>query len=115
MYQFSYADVLNDSPKEARERERIAIDRSIEMLKAAAAKGPQSRESTEAVVFVTRLWSTLIEDLARPENELPTSLKADLISIGLFIMREAEKIRLEKSTDYQALIDVSVSISEGLK
>lgn len=115
MYQFSYADVLNDSPKEARERERIAIDRSIELLRVAEEKGPKSREASEALVFVGRLWSTLIEDLAQPENELPTPLKADLISIGLFIMREAEKIRTEKSTDFKALIDVSTSISEGLK
>src|SRR5262245_5007933 len=100
MYQFSYADVLNDSPKEARERERIAIDRSIELLKLAAEKGAGSREAIDALVFVNRLWGTLIEDLARPENELPTPLKADLISIGLFIMREAEKIRQEKSSDF---------------
>jgi len=115
MYQFSYADVLDDSPKEARERERIAIDRSIDMLKAAAEKGAQSREAVDALHFVGRLWGALVEDLAREENELPKPLRADLISIGLFIMREADKIRMEKSSDFSSIIEVSQSISEGLK
>ena len=61
----------------------------------------RSREAIEAVLFVRRLWGILIEDLARPENDLPQTLRADLISIGLWIMREAEQIRLEASEQLQ--------------
>jgi flagellar protein FlaF len=115
MYQFSYAEVLDETPKGARERERQVIDRSIELLRAAEKGGVNSREATEAILYVRRLWAFLIEDLARPENDLPKPLRADLISVGLWIMREAEQIRLEKSENFKGLIDVSTSIRDGLK
>jgi flagellar protein FlaF len=114
MYQFSYAEVLDETPKGARERERQVIDRSIELLRAAEKNGASSREAVEAVLYVRRLWAFLVEDLGRPDNDLPKPLRADLISIGLWIMREAEAIRLEQSDNFKGLIDVSTSIRDGL-
>ena len=115
MYQFSYAEVLDETPKGARERERQVIDRSIELLREAEKNGIRSRDAIEAVLYVRRLWGYLIEDLARPENDLPPSLRAELISIGLWIMREAEQIRLETSTNFKGLIEVSTAIRDGLQ
>jgi flagellar biosynthesis activator protein FlaF len=115
MYQFSYTEVLDETPKGARERERQAIERSIELLGEAEKNGASSREAVEAMLYVRRLWAYLIEDLARPENDLPKALRADLISVGLWVMREAEQIRLEKSANFKGLIEVSVSIRDGLK
>ena len=115
MYQFSYAEVLDDSSKEARERERQALERSIELLQSAEKAGVSSREAIEAVLFVQRLWGILIEDLARPENALPKPLRADLISIGLWVMRESEQIRLGKSENFKAIIEVSAAIRDGLQ
>jgi flagellar protein FlaF len=114
MYQFSYAEVLDETPQGARERERQAIDRSIDLLREAEKAGVNSRETIEAVLFVRRLWGFLIEDLAKPENDLPQGLRADLISVGLWIMREAEQIRLETSSNFKGLIDVSTAIRDGL-
>jgi flagellar protein FlaF len=115
MYRFSYAEILDEDPKQARDRERQAIERSIELLRAAEAKGAGTREALDAVLFVHRLWGVLVEDLAKPENDLPKSLRADVISIGLWIMREAEQIRLGKSDNFKGLIEVSTAISEGLR
>lgn len=115
MYQFSYAEVIEESGAECRSMERSAIERSIELLKAAEQAGPGTREAVEAVNFVRRLWGVLIEDLAKPENELPQQLRADLISIGLWIRREAEDIRLEKSDNFKGLIEITATISEGLR
>ena len=50
-----------------------------------------------------------------PENDLPQALRADLISIGLWVMREAEQIRLEKSTNFKGIIEVSATIRDGLQ
>ena len=115
MYQFSYAEVLDETPQGARERERVAIGRSIDLLEAAEKNGTGSREAIEAVLFVRRLWGVLIEDLADSENDLPPTLRADLISIGLWVMREAEQIRLEKSTNFRGIIEVSKAIQDGLQ
>ena len=34
-----------------------------------------------------------IEDLAIPENGLPDKLRADIISIGLWVVKEADRLR----------------------
>jgi flagellar biosynthesis activator protein FlaF len=114
MYQFSYAEVLDETPVSARERERQAIDRSIELLRAAQQSGVRSREAIEAILYVRRLWSFFIEDLAKEENVLPQALRAELISVGLWIMREADQIRLEKSDNFKGIIEVTTAIRDGL-
>ena len=114
MYQFSYAEVLDETPQGARQRERQAIEHSIELLQAAETAGPQSREAVDALLFVRKLWVILVEDLAKAENDLPQKLRAELISIGLWVMGEAEQIRLEKSTNFKGIIEVSQTIRDGL-
>lgn len=115
MYKFAYAELLDETPKLAREREVQAIERSIALLELAQAAGPKSREATEAIHFVNRLWSIFIEDLALPENDLPKELRANLISVGLWIMKEADSIRAGKSKNFKGIIEVSNIIAEGLK
>lgn len=115
MYKFYYNEVLDESPKEAREQERSALDRTISMLQDAEQKGTSSREAVEALFYVRKLWGIFIEDLARGDNGLPPKLRADLVSIGLWVMRETEEIRQGRSKNFTALIDVSRTISEGLK
>ena len=115
MYQFSYAEILQDDPQEARLRERGAFEHAIELLKKAEEKDPQSRESIEALFFLRRLWTALIEDLASPENGLPESLRADLISVGLWIMKEADLIRGEKSRNFSGISEICAIIRDGLK
>ncbi len=41
MYEFAYNDVIEDSHKTMRARERAAMDRVIALLRAAQEKGPQ--------------------------------------------------------------------------
>ena len=115
MYQFSYADVQEDGVAEAREREREAITHSINLLRLAMKKGRQTRECIDAIHFTSRLWVRFVEDLASPENALQDELKANLISIGIWIIKETEKIRHGESDNFQGVIDISTIIKEGLK
>jgi len=115
MYKFYYNEVLDESPREGRQQERSALERSIDLLQSAEAKGGQTREAVEAIYFVRRLWGIFIEDLAKPDNGLPPKLRADLVSVGLWVMREAEEIRQGRSSNFKGLIDVSRTIAEGLR
>jgi flagellar protein FlaF len=115
MYRFSYAEVLEETPQTARERERLALQHSIDLLRSAVQSGPTSREAVDALYFLRRLWTFFIEDLAKPENDLPQQLRADLISVGLWILKEAEEVRLGNSTNFKGLIEVSQLISDGLQ
>lgn len=115
MYQSLYAEMAEETTANIRENERQAFDRSILLLKAAQKRGRGSRESVEALLFLSRLWTILLEDLAHPENGLPQELRARLISIGIWVLRRAEEIRLGANEDFQGLIDVSESICQGLR
>ncbi len=99
---------------DARERERQAIERSIELLNAAKKKGVGSREAIEALHYLDRLWSLLLDDLAHAENRLPKELRASLISIGIWILREIEDLRQNRSQSFKGLIDISEIICKGL-
>jgi flagellar biosynthesis activator protein FlaF len=115
MYQFSYAEVQTDSVADARDRERQLLTRSIDLLVAARDHGPKSIEAVEAVHFLIRIWTTLIQDLGSAENELPSELRANLISIGLWLIREAEEVRQGRSTNFEGLIEVSQIIRDGIQ
>jgi flagellar protein FlaF len=115
MYRFSYAEVLEDSAAEGRERERDLFSRAIKLLKDADGHPSDSREMMEAMYFVQRLWVALIKDLGHPDNGLPDKLKGQLISIGIWIMRESDMIVRGESSSVAALIDINTVIQDGLK
>ncbi len=92
MYRSSYSDVLDHSSGNVREAERGAILQSIKLLEKAEAAGVNSREAINALLYVRRLWEFFVLQLADSENQLPKKLRADLISVGLGILKEAEAL-----------------------
>jgi len=114
MFRTAYDEALTDSPREARLREREAIRLSIEYMEAAELAGTQSREAVVAANFLRQLWTILIEDLAGLGNELLAMLRAQVISIGLWMLRHADDIRLERQTSFRPAIDISKLVAEGL-
>jgi len=115
MYQFSYAEILEDNPQNSRAREREALERAVELLEIAKKQGPNSLEAIEALYYVRKLWGLLIEDLINPENDLPDVLKGDLINVGIWVTKETDLIRLGKSDNFGGLIDICSIIRDGLK
>jgi flagellar protein FlaF len=115
MYQFSYADVQTDAVADARDREKQILTRSIEMLASAKLKGPESLDAVNALHFLNRVWTIFVEDLGNTENALPPELRANLISIGLWLLREAEEIRQGRSNNFEGLIEVSQIIRDGIR
>ncbi|ANY79448.1 hypothetical protein BB934_15485 [Microvirga ossetica] len=115
MYRFSYAEVIEDSSAECRQREFELFEQAIKLMKGAAGRPAQSQEMIEAIVFVQRLWTFLIKDLGHPDNGLPDKLKGQLISIGLWVMRESDRVIRGEQKSLEALIDINAMIQEGLK
>ncbi|MBI2720129.1 MAG: flagellar biosynthesis regulator FlaF [Rhizobiales bacterium] len=115
MYESIYAEMAAETTATIRDNERQAFEHSIRLLEAAKEEGRGSTQSVTALLFLSRLWGVLLEDLARPDNGLPETLRASLISIGIWMLRRAEDIRQGRVDDFQALIDVSQSICQGLK
>jgi flagellar protein FlaF len=115
MYQFSYAEIQSDSVADAKDRERQILSRSIDMLVVARDKGVESIEAMQAIHFLNRVWTTFVEDLGSEENSLPAELRANLISIGLWLLREAEEVRQGRSNNFEGLIEVSQIIRDGIQ
>lgn len=115
MYQFSYAEILDESGTVNRERERLALDHAVDLLTRAEAAGPGSGEVATAVTFLQKLWSFFIADLADPHNALPQPLKADLASLGLWVMQESDRLINNQPANIGLLISVNRAMREGLK
>jgi flagellar protein FlaF len=115
MYQFSYAEVQTDSVADAKDRERQLLSRSIDLLVTAKNKGAQSIETVQAIHYMNRVWTSFVEDLGSDDNELPHELRANLISIGLWLLREGEEVRQGRSDNFEGLIEVSQIIRDGIQ
>lgn len=115
MIQVSYAEIESDSLVGSREREQQLLDQSIAMMDQALKDGPKSIAAVEAMHFTIRLWTHLMQDLAEPENELPDDLRASLISIGIWILKEADAVRMGEEGSVAEIRDITVIIRDGLK
>lgn len=114
MYQQLYAEVASGSTKHARLKEREALEIAIRKLSVAKERGALSRESFEATDYLRRLWTIFIADLTDRENGLPDNLRASLISIGIWVKREADLIDRGASANFDGLIDINQLIADGL-
>ena len=85
------------------------------MLSTAAAVGHGSQEAVEALHFTNRVWSAFLEDLGSNDNALPKEIRANLISIGLWLLRETEDIRQGRTNNFEGLIEVSQIIRDGIQ
>jgi len=115
MFEFAYNEVVEESPQVMRARERQAMDRVIDMLRAARATGPRSREAIEALYYLRRLWAIFLDDLRNPENELPEQLRAGIISIGIWMNKEIDRVRTGHANDLTPMIEINEIIRDGLK
>jgi flagellar protein FlaF len=111
---FSYGEVAGDSEVAAREAEAAALEEIIRLLELAEEKGRQSVEAVSALYATRQVWAVLIEDLGSVNNAMPKQLRADLISIGLWVIRESESIRRGNSENFKGIIDITRMIKEGL-
>jgi len=115
MYQMRYEDIVEESALDARERECVLFERFINKLEVAQRDGPGSPAAQEAIIFARKLWIALIEDLGDVSNALGKELKASLISIGFFTLKEMERLDEGELIDFDMLIEISGSIRDGLK
>jgi len=115
MYEFAYNEVVEESRQTMRARERAAMDRVIGMLRTAQDKGPLSRERVDALFYLRRLWTIFLDDLNDPNNELPAQLRAGIISIGLWMMKEIDRVRTRATDDLAPMIEINEIVRDGLK
>ncbi len=108
---YQQATARAEPPREAEYRLFGEVTRSL----MAAAQAPREDLKTriDALDWNRRLWSTLAADCAAPENKLPEALRAQIISLSMWVGRYSSAVmRFEE--DFDALIDVNRIMMQGL-
>src|SRR5262245_58829876 len=72
------------------------------------------RERVDAAKWNRDVWAAFRQDLTHEHNKLPKDLRASLVSISLWIEKEAMRV-MNGSGDLDALIDINRNIMAGLK
>jgi flagellar protein FlaF len=114
MYEFAYNEIVTESSRSMRAQEARALDRIISMLREAEPVGPRSRQGIHALYQLRTLWTVFLDDLNSPENGLPPFLRGQLISIGIWVMKEIERLRAGAVGDLTAIIEINQIIRDGL-
>ena len=109
-----YSEMARDNPSEARRREKQAFDHAIDLMATAERSGSSSQDARDAIFFLEEFWSILMDDLAQEESDLPERLRASLISIGIFVLKETGRIRAGVQRSFSGLIEINAIIRDGL-
>jgi len=103
----------NNVVRTAREQERDIIALVTQRLRAASAAKDDAILLARAVSDNTTVWYILISDLASEGNQLPVELRAQIVSVGLAVIRECEKLN-KADIDLDFLISINQAIIDGL-
>ena len=100
----------SEAPRETEYRLFALVTKA---LMTAEERGEKGRPFIEAVDWNRRLWLTLQMDLASDDNAFPDELRAQLISVAIWVDRHSSAA-LRGEARVGPLINVNRTIMEGL-
>src|SRR6185503_19537462 len=99
-----------DNPRELEYRAFGLVTAGLVRVKEAAPAVPIVAEALDAN---KRLWNILSADCSTPDNKLPPSLRAQIISLALWVSRYSSEV-LRDGAEIDPLIDINRTMMEGL-
>ncbi|WP_188128718.1 flagellar biosynthesis regulator FlaF [Paracoccus thiocyanatus] len=111
--QYNVGNFGSEHVRTAKDSEYRAFSHITQKLTNAGKSG-DTRAMIEAAAANNELWTTLAADLAHPGNKLPPEVKAGLLSLAFFSIKQGRRI-LQGSSSPDALIDINVKIMKGLR
>jgi flagellar protein FlaF len=114
MYRHAYAEIAEDATPKVRGEERKAFAILLQLLETASASPVGSGERLEAAKRLSDVWSKILEDISDDDNSLPVDLRAQLGSIGIFMLKEAFAIADGSSEALTDVIEIHRNVMEGL-
>jgi flagellar protein FlaF len=100
-----------ENPREAELRLFGQVTRAL--VEASGSPKSDIAGRINALDWNRRLWSALATDCSDPTNALPQSLRAQIISLSLWVSRHSSLVMRGEDT-FDALIDVNRMIMQGL-
>ena len=100
-----------ENPREAEYRLFGQVTHAL--IEASKADEKDFKTRIDALDWNRRLWSTLATDCANPDNAMDKGLRAQIISISLFVSRHSSAVMRGEDT-FEALIDINKMVMQGL-
>lgn len=100
-----------EGPRQTEYRAFAAATRSL--IDAASLPDTEVGRRAEALATNRRLWSLLAADCAAEGNSLPQGLRAQIISLSLFVDRHSSAV-MRNGAAFDVLIDINRTIMQGL-
>jgi flagellar protein FlaF len=99
-----------ENPRELEYRAFGLVTAGLVRVKEASPAVPVVAEALDAN---KRLWNVLSADCSTPDNKLPPPLRAQIISLALWVSRYSSEV-LRDGAEIDPLIDINRTIMEGL-
>jgi len=108
---YQQAAARTENPRDAEYRLFGQVTRAL-ML---AAESPETdlRQRIDALDWNRRLWSALATDCSSESNTLSESLRAQIISLSLWVSRHSSAV-MRREEDFGPLIDINRIMMQGL-
>jgi flagellar protein FlaF len=99
-----------------REIEAMAFTKAALLLEEAKGKADSLEEFAKALRFNHLLWTIIQADLTEPANQLPPEIKANVMSLSIFVDKQTTKaMRSSQPTDLDILITINRNLAAGLR
>lgn len=108
---YRQAATRTETPRELEYRLFGQVTRAL--MHAATVDQADTKTRIDALDWNRRLWSTLATDCSDPDNALNNPLRAQIISLSIFVSRHSSMV-MRGEDDFDALIDINRSIMQGL-
>lgn len=83
------------------------------LIDAASLPETEVGRRAEALALNRRLWSLLASDCAAEGNQLSQSLRAQIISLSMFVDKHSSQV-MRAGASFEVLIEINRSIMQGL-
>jgi flagellar protein FlaF len=109
------ADETRFKFEDKREMDAAAFSQAAYVMDQARQK-PEDKELVErALKYNQLLWSIVQADVSTSDNALPEELKANLMSLSIFVDKQTTEGLKKVSDDlFESLISINLNIAEGL-
>lgn len=109
---YKQAATRTESSRETEYRLFGQVTRAL--MHAATVDQSDIKTRIDAIDWNRRLWSTLASACQDPDNAMAMPVRAQIVSLSLFVNRHSSEIMRGDDNDFETLIDINRSIMQGL-
>ena len=108
---YQTATARSENPRQAEYRLFGEVTRAL--MEASTLDAAEAGKRMDALDWNRRLWSALATDCSDPDNSLPKPLRAQIISISLWVSRHTSAV-MRREEEIEPLVEINRMVMQGL-